>query len=167
MYVPAIKQAFYIQLDCHVRGNLIPMNHKHMPHYSQRAPAPFLSASPPPAANTVHSAILRHSHIARYPIKLRHVVWTMGIGVSKAYISRIFSDKMPDDGGNSLTLLPDYTASIPDYSIHIHYESTAGSSSRPHQPQEADSRSSGSACAASTLHIVRHHRTHNLPLPAH
>ena len=107
-----------------------------------------------PAPNTLHSAILRHSHIARYPTMLRHVEWTMGIDVSIAYISCIFSDKIPDDGGNSFTHLPDYTASIPDYSIHIKCESTAGSSSRPHQPMKADSRSYGSVCAASTLHMA-------------
>lgn len=122
-------------------------------YITDNAPAPFLSVAPPPAPNTVHSAILRYSHIARYLKMLRHVMWTMGIDVSKAYISCIFCDKMPD-GGNSFTHLPDYTASIPDYSIHTHCAGTAGSSSRPHQPQEADSRSSGSACAPPTLHIV-------------
>jgi len=49
-------------------------------------------------------------------------------------------------------LLVDSVESTPF--IYVHCESTAESSSRPHQPQEADSRSSGSACAPSTLHIV-------------
>jgi hypothetical protein len=119
--------------------------------------------TPPPPKYSSFRHLMIFSHRTE-PTVLRHVVWTKGIDVSGAYIC-IFSDKMPDDGGNSVTHLPDYTASIPDYSIHIHCESTAGFSSRPHQPQEADSRSYGSACAPSTLHTVTTgHTTFPCPL---
>ena len=75
---------------------------------------------PPPCPQYIpYSAILWYSHIARAPTLLRHVVWTIGIDVSKAYVAWIFSVKMPDDGGNSFTHLPDYTAYIPDYSYAL------------------------------------------------